>query len=155
LVTGTVTMQGWLVAGGLAISGVGMLAALLGLRGGGSPCAPAPDRQSRIDRLATYASPSGGTDTPASRMATEGTHQEFEQIVGHLTTDYPALGREPGRPWSRPVLIAVLVVGPVGWGLLSIAMVAWGWRGIALTGGVVAVAALAAAVGAHRRRAGR
>lgn len=84
-------------------------------------------------------------------MASEGTRPEFDRIVERLTSDYPSLGRPPGLPWSRPVLITVMVAGGVVWALLSIAMVAWGARGVALTGVVVTLTALAAAVD-HRRR---
>jgi hypothetical protein len=161
VVIGVVTAHGWLIAGGLAISGVGVLAAaVFGLRG------------QPVDRFATYASSPNGTDEPTEPasgtqrwgcarlekegdpMASEGTRQEFEQIVERLTTDYPSLGRPPGQPWSRPVLVAVLVTGGVVWGLLSVAMVAWGWRGVVLTGVVAGLAALAAIVDARRRRDG-
>ena len=85
-------------------------------------------------------------------MGSRDTRHEFEQIVERLTTDYPSLGRTSRRPWPRPVLVAVLVVGGVGWGLLSVAMVAWGRVGVILTLTVVAVAAIVAAVDARRRR---
>jgi hypothetical protein len=85
-------------------------------------------------------------------MGSRDTRHEFEQIVERLTEDYPSLGRAPSRPWPRPVLITVLVVGGVGWGLLSIAMVAWGRSGVILTCAVVAVAAIAAVIDARRRR---
>ena len=55
----------------------------------------------------------------------------------------------PGTPWPRPVLISVLVAGALAWGLLSILMVVWGWRGVVLTAAVVL---LVAAVGAYRSR---
>jgi membrane associated rhomboid family serine protease len=84
-------------------------------------------------------------------MASERTRQEFDRIVERLTSDYPSLGRPPGLPWSRPVLITIMTVGGVVWALLSMAMVAWGARGVALTGGVAAIAALAAAIDTRRR----
>jgi hypothetical protein len=84
-------------------------------------------------------------------MASEGTRHEFDRIVERLTSEYPSLGRPPGLPWSRPVLITVMAVGGVVWALLSMAMVAWGARGVALTVAVVVAAALAAAVDHHRR----
>lgn len=85
-------------------------------------------------------------------MGTEDKRREFEEIVTRLTTDYPSLARPAGLPWPRPVLITVMVVGGVVWALLSVAMVAWGARGVALTCAVVAAAAVAAAVDARRRR---
>ncbi|GIE93013.1 hypothetical protein [Paractinoplanes rishiriensis] len=148
-----VTGHGWLVAGGLAIGGVGVLAAVLSLRdasfyaGSQEPC-------TAIDRLPTYASPPNGFtrfEEEGDRMAAEGTRQEFEQIVERLTADYPSLTHE-GLPWPRPVLITMLSVGGVAWGLLSVAMVAWGWRGVVLTGVVAALAAGGVAVDLHRRR---
>jgi hypothetical protein len=168
LVTGAVTAQGWLVAGGLAISGVGVLVAVLGIRRDGSFYAGSQERLTPVDNFATYASPLGGSADPAQpgpcgcgrarcddeerdQMATEGTRQEFDQIVERLTTDYPALGRPAGLPWSPRVRIAVAVAGSVVWGLLSVAMVAWGWRGLVLTGAVAAVAAAVAALDIRRR----
>jgi hypothetical protein len=50
------------------------------------------------------------------------------------------------------VLIAVLVVGGLAWALLSVSMVAWGWKGVVLTCVVAAVALAAAAIDARRRR---
>ena len=163
VVTGAVAGSGWLIAGGLAISGVGMLAAVLGWRDdvfyGGSQ-----DAQAAVDSLATYASPPSGPGEPAQprrgrarfeeegdRMASEDTRQEFQQIVERLTTDYPSLGRGTGLPWPRPVLITMSVVGGVVWACLSVAMVAWGWRGVALTGAVVATTALTLSLDARRR----
>jgi hypothetical protein len=84
-------------------------------------------------------------------MATEDRQRQFEQIVERLTADYPSLQRVP-RLWPRPVLITVLTVGGIGWGLLSVAMVAWGAAGVALTFGVVALAAAALYVDGYRRR---
>jgi hypothetical protein len=84
-------------------------------------------------------------------MASEGTRHEFDRIVERLTSDYPALGRPPGLPWSRPALITIMTVGGVVWALLSIAMVAWRAEGVALTVAVVGLAAIAGAVD-HRRR---
>lgn len=84
-------------------------------------------------------------------MASEDTRQEFQQIVERLTTDYPSLGRGPGLPWPRPVLISMMVIGGVVWGLLSIAMVAWAWRGVVLTVSVVAITAVALTLDARRR----
>lgn len=164
LVTGVATGQGWLIAGGVAIGGVGMLAAVLGLRGDSLYAGP-QEPQIPVDRLTTYASPPNEPIEPAlprrgrarfeeegDRMATEDTRQEFQQIVERLTADYPSLGRGPGLPWSRPVRITVLAVGGVVWGLLSIAMVAWGWRGVALTGAVAAITAAVLTIDARRRR---
>ena len=83
-------------------------------------------------------------------MATEDKRREFDEIVERLTTDYPALARR-GQPWPRAVLISVLVTGGVVWGLLSIAMVAWGWKGVVLTCSVVSFV-IGALVLDHRRR---
>lgn len=77
-------------------------------------------------------------------MSTEDKRREFDDIVARLTTDYPTLTREPWPRWPRPVLITVLVTAGIVWGLLSVAMVAWGARGVLLTCAVVAVAAFAA-----------
>jgi len=82
-------------------------------------------------------------------MGTEDKRREFDDIVARLTTDYPSLARMPGTPWPRPVLISVLVAGALVWGVLSILMVVWGWRGVVLTAAVVLVVA---AVGAYRSR---
>ena len=84
-------------------------------------------------------------------MASERTRHEFDRIVERLTSEYPSLGRQPGLPWSRPALITIMAVGGVVWALLSMAMVAWGAPGVALTVGVVVLAALAAAVDDRRR----
>src|SRR4051812_25054047 len=65
-------------------------------------------------------------------MGTEDKRREFEEIVTRLTTDYPSLARPAGRPLPRHVLIPVAVVAGVVWGLLSVAMVVWGARGVAL-----------------------
>ena len=65
-------------------------------------------------------------------MASRDTRQEFEGIVERLTADYPSLARTGLPPWPRPVLITVLAVGAVVRGFLSVAMVAWGRRGVAI-----------------------
>ena len=88
-------------------------------------------------------------------MGTEDTRQEFEGIVERLTADYPSLARTAGAPWPRPLLITVLVVGGVVWGFLSVAMVAWGWKGVVLTCVTVVAAVIALAVRNHRWRTGR
>jgi hypothetical protein len=84
-------------------------------------------------------------------MASEDTRQEFQQIVERLTTDYPSLGRGLGLPWPRPALVAMSVAGGVVWALLSIAMVAWGARGVALACAVVAATVLTLTLDARRR----
>lgn len=84
-------------------------------------------------------------------MSTEDKRREFDDIVARLTTDYPTLTRHPWPRWPRPVLIAVLVTAGVVWGLLSVAMVAWGLRGFAITVAVAAVAAFAAFLDARKR----
>jgi hypothetical protein len=84
-------------------------------------------------------------------MSTEDKRREFDDIVARLTTDYPALARTPWPRWPRPVLIAVLVTAGVVWGLLSVAMVAWGVRGVLLTGAVVVTAVFAGVLDARKR----
>ncbi|WP_250006432.1 hypothetical protein [Actinoplanes sp. M2I2] len=83
-------------------------------------------------------------------MSTEDKRREFDDIVARLTTDYPALTRAPWPRWPRPVLITVLVTAGVVWGLLSVAMVAWGARGVALTCAIVTVAAVTAVLDARK-----
>jgi hypothetical protein len=85
------------------------------------------------------------------QMATEDKQRQFDQIVERLTADYPSLRRIP-RQWPRPVLITVLCAGGVGWGLLSVAMVAWGAAGIALTCAVVAITGAVLVADARRPR---
>lgn len=83
-------------------------------------------------------------------MSTEDKRREFDDIVARLTTDYPTLSRAPWPRWPRPVLITVLVTAGIAWGLLSVAMVAWGARGVLLTCAVVTVAAVAAILDARK-----
>lgn len=83
-------------------------------------------------------------------MGTDDKQRQFDQIVAHLTRDYPSLAG--GRRWSRRVLVIAAVLGALLWGLLSVAMVAWGAAGVALTCAVVAVVGGTAAVDAYRRR---
>lgn len=85
-------------------------------------------------------------------MATEDKRHQFEQIVDGLTADYPSLSRAPRRRWPRPVRITALVVAGLVWGLLSVAMVAWGARGVVLACTVVAITAAVFAVDAQRQR---
>ena len=88
-------------------------------------------------------------------MASRDTRQEFEDIVERLTTDYPSLARTGMPPFPRPVLVTLLVVGGLTWAFLSVAMVAWGWKGVVLTGATVLATAVALAVRTYRWRAGR
>ena len=83
-------------------------------------------------------------------MGTNDKQRQFDEIVARLTADYPSLAGP--RRWSRRVLIIAAVVGGLVWGLLSVAMVAWGVIGVALTCSVVAVAGAAIGVDAYRRR---
>lgn len=85
-------------------------------------------------------------------MGTEDKRRQFDEIVAHLTAEDPSLGRDPRVRWPRSVLITVLIAGGLIWGLLSVSMVAWGWKGVVLTCTVVAIALVAAAVDARRRR---
>jgi hypothetical protein len=83
-------------------------------------------------------------------MGTDDKQRQFEQIVAHLTADYPSLAGR--RRWSRQVIVLAAVVGGLVWGLLSVAMVAWGRAGVVLTCAVVAALGAAAAVDTYRRR---
>ncbi|MFF5290686.1 hypothetical protein [Paractinoplanes globisporus] len=76
--------------------------------------------------------------------------RQFDQIVAQLAADYPSLtGR---RRWSRRLAVTVAVLGGLAWGLLSVAMVAWGVAGVLLTCGVAAVIGTGVAVDGLRRR---
>jgi hypothetical protein len=88
-------------------------------------------------------------------MASRDTRQEFEDIVERLTADYPSLARTGMPPWRRPVLATLLIVGGVAWAFLSVAMVAWGWKGVVLTCAAVLGTAMALAIRAYRWRSGR
>jgi hypothetical protein len=83
-------------------------------------------------------------------MATNDRQHQFEQIVAQLRADYPSLGGH--RHWPRHVVITAAVLGGVLWGLLSVAMVAWGAAGVILTCSVVALIAAALGVDAYRHR---
>jgi hypothetical protein len=83
-------------------------------------------------------------------MGTDDKQRQFDQIVAHLTADYPSLAGR--RRLSRRVQIAVAVVGGLLWGLLSVAMVAWGAAGVVLTCAVVAINAAGAVADTYRRR---
>jgi len=83
-------------------------------------------------------------------MGTDDKQRQFDQIVARLTADYPSLAGR-GRP-PRRVLITAAVVGGLVWGLLSVAMVAWGAAGIVLTCAVVAIIGAGVAADAYRRR---
>ena len=83
-------------------------------------------------------------------MGTNDRQHQFEQIVAHLRADYPSLSGR--RRWPRRVLITAAVLGGIIWGLLSVAMVAWGAAGVILTCAVVALTAGALAVDAYRYR---
>jgi hypothetical protein len=83
-------------------------------------------------------------------MGTNDRQRQFDQIVAGLTADYPSLAGR--RRWSRRVVTTAAVVGGVAWGLLSVAMVAWGAAGVLLTCAVVAVVGTAVAVDGVRSR---
>jgi fatty acid desaturase len=83
-------------------------------------------------------------------MGTNDKQRQFDQIVARLTADYPALAGRPRR--SARFVVTVAVVGGLVWGLLSVAMVAWGALGIALTCALVAIVGVGAAADAYRRR---
>ncbi|WP_328474863.1 hypothetical protein OHA21_16360 [Actinoplanes sp. NBC_00393] len=78
-------------------------------------------------------------------MSARDTRREFDEIVGHLTAEDPALAR-PVRMIPRRVLLAVLaVVAALVWAGLSVLMVLWGAVGVLVTC-VVVTAAIAVAV---------
>jgi hypothetical protein len=83
-------------------------------------------------------------------MATNDRQRQFDQIVAQLQADYPSLAGR--RRWSRRVLAVAAVLGGLAWGLLSVAMVAWGATGVVLTCSVVAVTGIGIAADAYRRR---
>ena len=83
-------------------------------------------------------------------MGTNDKQRQFDEIVARLTADYPSLAGR--RQWSRRALITVAVVGGLVWGLLSVAMVAWGAAGVVLTCALVAGAGAGIAVDDYRRR---
>ena len=83
-------------------------------------------------------------------MGTNDKERQFDQIVARLTADYPSLAGRRRR--SRRFLITVAVVGGLAWGLLSVAMVAWGATGVVLTCALVATVGVGAAADAYRRR---
>lgn len=83
-------------------------------------------------------------------MGTNDKQRQFDQIVARLTADYPSLARRRGL--SRRDVIAVAGVGGLVWGLLSVAMVAWGAFGIVLTCALVTIIGAGAAAEAYRRR---
>ena len=83
-------------------------------------------------------------------MGTDDRQRQFDQIVARLTVDYPSLAGR--RRFSPRVRAAAAVVGGIVWGLLSVAMVAWGAAGVALTCSVVAIVGAAITVDGYRRR---
>ncbi|MGA5298890.1 hypothetical protein ACPCHT_03130 [Nucisporomicrobium flavum] len=83
-------------------------------------------------------------------MGTNDRERQFDQIVARLTADYPSLAGRPRR--SRRLVAVLAVLGGLVWGLLSVAMVAWGAVGIVLTCVVVAGVGTAIAVDEHRWR---
>ncbi|MEV6848486.1 hypothetical protein [Actinoplanes sp. NPDC051411] len=83
-------------------------------------------------------------------MGTNDRQHQFEQIVAQLRADYPSLSGR--RRWPRRVIVTAAVLGGVLWGLLSVAMVAWGAAGVVLTCTVVALTAAALTVDAYRHR---
>ena len=83
-------------------------------------------------------------------MGTNDKQRQFDQIVARLTADYPSLAARPGR--SRRFVVTVAIVGGLLWGLLSVAMVAWGTAGVVLTCALAAIFGTGTAVEAYRRR---
>ena len=83
-------------------------------------------------------------------MGTNDRQRQFDEIVARLTADYPSLAGSRRPP--RRILITAAVVGALVWGLLSVAMVAWGAIGVGLTCAVVAIVGAGLAADAYRRR---
>jgi hypothetical protein len=84
-------------------------------------------------------------------VSSKETRREFEEIVGHLAAEDPALAR-PVRMIPRRVLLTVLAVaGALAWASLSVLMVVWGPAGIVVTCLAVAVTA-GWGMYRHRRR---
>lgn len=83
-------------------------------------------------------------------MGTNDRQHQFEQIVAQLRADYPSLSGR--RRWPRHVAVTAAVLGGVLWGLLSVAMVAWGAVGVILTCSVVALTVAALGLDAYRHR---
>ncbi|MEV4704357.1 hypothetical protein [Actinoplanes sp. NPDC049316] len=83
-------------------------------------------------------------------MGTNDRERQFDQIVARLTADYPSLAGRRRR--SRRVVAALAVLGGLVWGLLSVAMVAWGAAGVALTLLIVGATGTAIAVDEYRWR---
>jgi hypothetical protein len=81
------------------------------------------------------------------------TRREFDEIVGHLAAEDPALAR-PVRMIPRRVMWLLLAVaGALVWAGLSVLMVVWGAAGVAVTCVVVAATAGWAVHRARRRDA--
>jgi hypothetical protein len=83
-------------------------------------------------------------------MGTNDKQRQFDEIVARLTADYPSLAGR--RPRSRRVLITAAVIGGLVWGLLCVAMVAWGAPGVVLTCALVSILGAGIAADAYRRR---
>jgi hypothetical protein len=83
-------------------------------------------------------------------MGTNDRQRQFDQIVARLTADYPSLAGR--RRWSRRALTTAAVLGGLAWGLLSVAMVAWGAAGVLLTCLVVAATGAVITVDGYRSR---
>ncbi|UQU61329.1 hypothetical protein COUCH_19905 [Couchioplanes caeruleus] len=83
-------------------------------------------------------------------MGTNDRERQFDQIVARLTADYPSLAGRSRR--SRRLVAVLAVLGGLVWGLLSVAMVAWGTAGVVLTCLVVGAVGAAIAVDEYRRR---
>ncbi|WIM92869.1 hypothetical protein ACTOB_004827 [Actinoplanes oblitus] len=82
-------------------------------------------------------------------MDSDRDQREFDRIVARLVDDFPGLAGR--RPWPRRVRITAAVLGGLFWGLLSVAMVAWGAAGVVLTI-LVGVATVAFLLADHYRR---
>jgi hypothetical protein len=83
-------------------------------------------------------------------MSARDTRKQFDDIVGRLAAEDPALAR-PVRMIPRRVLLAVLTVaGALIWAGLSVLMVVWGAAGVVLTCVVVATSIGVGMVRAHQ-----
>lgn len=85
-------------------------------------------------------------------MSARDTRKQFDDIVGRLAAEDPALAR-PVRMVPRRVLLTVLAVAAaLIWAGLSVLMVVWGAAGVVLTCVVVATAIGVGVVRAHHYR---
>jgi hypothetical protein len=81
------------------------------------------------------------TDTTGGEpVSARDTRKQFDDIVGHLAAEDPALARPVRMIPRRVLLTALAVAGALLWAGLSVLMVVWGAAGVVLTCVVVATA---------------